>query len=415
MGKEDPLAVISSKKEGAFRDEHGTSLVDIPINSQPPPYQKVAQRGGDDHDDDEKVCRICLEDDLPEQMIAPCKCKGGSKWVHRECLDEWRLNEKDRAFSQCTECLFQYHMQPIHPNQHENAEWRRKMKFYMLVSRDVCFLTILSQVVIVCLGGFVALCDPDMSIPSTVNNGSHPMGAYYLCGWFALLVLLGLYGSVTLCANGCSPSKALENHISQQEGEQSADTYTRYDSNRSTAYRQRRHHRRHHGCYYHPVYFNSGPGGDCCCCCYCPGDGHSRSSTGSDCSCDCCPSGGGSGGSGGGGNDGMHILMIVLLVVAIIMAVIGFFVGLVITVIIGQRIVQRHVYLLHKRQLVQEFQVLDLAGYDLNQEKQLPANISAPPSTYDVEHQPLSPPAPPSNLLEKDVSYLEKLGLIDRS
>ncbi|KAH9619505.1 hypothetical protein KSS87_015651 [Heliosperma pusillum] len=34
-------------------------------------------------------CRICLESEGGE-FIAPCKCKGSSKFVHRECLDHWR-------------------------------------------------------------------------------------------------------------------------------------------------------------------------------------------------------------------------------------------------------------------------------------------------------------------------------------
>ncbi|OIV97527.1 hypothetical protein TanjilG_11051 [Lupinus angustifolius] len=34
-------------------------------------------------------CRICLETD-GRDFIAPCMCKGTSKYVHRECLDHWR-------------------------------------------------------------------------------------------------------------------------------------------------------------------------------------------------------------------------------------------------------------------------------------------------------------------------------------
>ncbi|XP_061973282.1 uncharacterized protein LOC133695353 isoform X3 [Populus nigra] len=34
-------------------------------------------------------CRICLETD-GRDFIAPCKCKGTTKYVHRECLDQWR-------------------------------------------------------------------------------------------------------------------------------------------------------------------------------------------------------------------------------------------------------------------------------------------------------------------------------------
>jgi len=62
--------------------------------------------------DDEKVCRFCLESEdhpepfHPEHLIAPCQCRGGSQWVHRGCLDEWRATRSDRAFSSCTECFF---------------------------------------------------------------------------------------------------------------------------------------------------------------------------------------------------------------------------------------------------------------------------------------------------------------------
>jgi len=35
--------------------------------------------------DEQRQCRFCLEED--GEMIAPCLCKGSTKWVHRECLD----------------------------------------------------------------------------------------------------------------------------------------------------------------------------------------------------------------------------------------------------------------------------------------------------------------------------------------
>ena len=45
------------------------------------------------------VCRICLENCERKEVIAPCKCKGTQKWVHRECLDLWRSVREDKAFS----------------------------------------------------------------------------------------------------------------------------------------------------------------------------------------------------------------------------------------------------------------------------------------------------------------------------
>ncbi|XP_020408990.1 zinc finger, C3HC4 type family protein isoform X2 [Zea mays] len=34
-------------------------------------------------------CRICLDSE-GDDLIAPCRCKGTQKYVHRSCLDNWR-------------------------------------------------------------------------------------------------------------------------------------------------------------------------------------------------------------------------------------------------------------------------------------------------------------------------------------
>ena len=36
-----------------------------------------------------KQCRICLEED-DKEYISPCLCKGSLKYVHRDCLKQWR-------------------------------------------------------------------------------------------------------------------------------------------------------------------------------------------------------------------------------------------------------------------------------------------------------------------------------------
>lgn len=58
---------------------------------------------------DNKICRICLEDDNQSDMISPCLCSGTSKYVHRYCLDEWRSQDiNGDNFKKCRECLFEY-------------------------------------------------------------------------------------------------------------------------------------------------------------------------------------------------------------------------------------------------------------------------------------------------------------------
>ena len=36
-----------------------------------------------------KICRYCWEEDDCE-YISPCLCKGGVKYIHTDCLNQWR-------------------------------------------------------------------------------------------------------------------------------------------------------------------------------------------------------------------------------------------------------------------------------------------------------------------------------------
>ena len=38
----------------------------------------------------EYQCRICLDDDVEENLCSPCKCKGSQKYVHEHCLNTFR-------------------------------------------------------------------------------------------------------------------------------------------------------------------------------------------------------------------------------------------------------------------------------------------------------------------------------------
>ena len=39
-----------------------------------------------------KECRICYDDEEENasQFISPCACDGSRKYVHRECIEQWR-------------------------------------------------------------------------------------------------------------------------------------------------------------------------------------------------------------------------------------------------------------------------------------------------------------------------------------
>lgn len=54
------------------------------------------------------TCRICLETTNPENMINPCKCKGSIKWVHFNCLQEYRLRNVRKCVFKCELCNSMY-------------------------------------------------------------------------------------------------------------------------------------------------------------------------------------------------------------------------------------------------------------------------------------------------------------------
>ncbi|KAJ4462466.1 putative E3 ubiquitin-protein ligase MARCH5 [Paratrimastix pyriformis] len=71
-------------------------------------------------------CRICHEADSPENMIDPCACSGSIKWVHRKCLDEWRVAAPDpKAFFECTTCHTKYDLMV---NTHSN-----RMRIFLVI------------------------------------------------------------------------------------------------------------------------------------------------------------------------------------------------------------------------------------------------------------------------------------------
>ena len=54
-----------------------------------------------------RQCRICLDDG--GLLISPCRCSGTSKYVHYDCLENWRqTTENEEARKKCMECNAAY-------------------------------------------------------------------------------------------------------------------------------------------------------------------------------------------------------------------------------------------------------------------------------------------------------------------
>lgn len=61
-------------------------------------------------------CRICLDEENIRNLISPCRCNGTSKYVHYECLEQWRVNNPNHdAQIKCMECNTEYKIVKKYP------------------------------------------------------------------------------------------------------------------------------------------------------------------------------------------------------------------------------------------------------------------------------------------------------------
>lgn len=105
-------------------------------------------------------------------------------------------------------------------------------------------------------------------------------------------------------------------------------------------------------------------------------------------------------------------MLIALLIFAIVMAIIGLTVGVFVGVVIAQRIVQRHMFLLQKQRLVEEYQVADLSktvGYEHADVEVGESSLQQDPPEDNL----VKPSAPPEALKPENEVHLRKLGLLE--
>lgn len=198
-------------------DDRNPSDLDPLIDNRHRDESEILKDDVDDHhvnDDDVEdgsvpCCRICLEcdvdadDDTDAELISPCMCKGTQQFVHRMCLDHWRSVKEGFAFSHCTTCKAQFHLQVV---KLEDNSWR-KIKFRLFVARDVFLVFLAVQTVIAVIAGLAYLLDKDGSFRNSFDDSwdrllsKHPIPFYYCIGVLGFLVLLGFFGLILHCSS----------------------------------------------------------------------------------------------------------------------------------------------------------------------------------------------------------------------
>lgn len=277
----------------------------------------------------EFICRICLDDDTRANLIAPCSCRGSQQWVHRACLDRWRSVQEDRAFSRCTECLATYQLVCL-TNDTGCDHCHRRSRFCCLVSRDVSLLLLATQACIAIFGLIAYAIDhKGHHFADSFQMSDHLFTFYYLVGLFCSLSLVGICYSCVRCGM-CGEV----NHSTMR-------------TNPDCCYCQ--------DMAIWPYYMYGSP--DCCagcsCCDACNGCACHEGCATFCASGDCC---------GGAAMTSIGEEMLVLgMAVLVIFAVIGIFVAVFLGILILQTIVMKHIHVLQKYNLTQEYIVKDLA------------------------------------------------------
>ena len=225
------------------------------------------------------------------------------------------------------------------------------------MARDLISILLVLQILIAALGAVVYAIDhaTGSEILKGISGGDAAVGVYYLCGILAFLALLGLFTLVGAC---CCSSDACQCDDDTDDALCCATCYCCWWG---------------YPCYptwyCYPVYYGHGAA-----CCGAPGFGQCGAGTG----CHGCSTGG----------DHRQAL-ILLLAIVVILALIGLFMLIYILIIVGQRLFQRHVEILSRREACRQQKIVDLSEVN-------PADIGKY-AVVDVE--PTAPPEQEMNVM----------------
>jgi len=155
-------------------------------------------------------CRICFE--VGGDLIAPCRCAGTSKWIHRSCLNRWRVSGTNpRSLTHCCECGFQYELE-LHRICDLRSQQMRHQFTRQLLGHSVLWC-VGSQLIIIALGMIIKFIDTDnrlvtflpfekiAKVSGFFPTLQHYAFTYYFAGLIVFLLFIGLIViSVSCCS-----------------------------------------------------------------------------------------------------------------------------------------------------------------------------------------------------------------------
>ena len=305
-------------------------------------------------------CRICLEEADRSELIAPCSCRGSSKWVHRACLDQWRTMREDRAFSKCTECLTPYKIISRHIDS-QRASRRRLVMYTCEVARDSLIAFCLAQLFVGIFSLLTyALDNKNRILLHLFSASNHSYVFYYMFGAFLFFAVIGIFSIISLC----------KNHSSQE--------HLFNFCHRNDFF----------FCCHRPIYMDP----NCGICCF---ETHCCTSC-TECNCLACAT-----------FEGSAECLPIFLVVLAVFAILGIFVACFAGMAYVSRITSRHLEIVQKKGLVGDFIVADLEALEGD-------DVTVLYKTNDIElgYAPINSESHPSSINPTDQRMLARLGLL---
>ncbi|KAL7713869.1 RING-CH-type domain-containing protein [Entamoeba marina] len=97
---------------------------------------------------DSKHCRLCFSSENPEDMIAPCACDGQNKYVHRDCLNAYRIYSNDPAnFGKCPLCGVDYSFKHVRAHSLSYLLFKFTSKLVFQITFTLSWMLLLSFII----------------------------------------------------------------------------------------------------------------------------------------------------------------------------------------------------------------------------------------------------------------------------
>jgi hypothetical protein len=133
-------------------------------------------------------CRICLEEDERINLISPCNCDGTTKFIHRQCLNTWRLgNIENDNFKRCEICHFEYEIEKKEYSKCEKI-FKQILKIY---SKNFILLFLTIQLLILALFYLFTAIDSHGKIADFIEFKNY-YDDYYILSVFTVVGTLSI-------------------------------------------------------------------------------------------------------------------------------------------------------------------------------------------------------------------------------